>query len=151
MDNLISNGLLPVTTHPTRLSSRTATLLDFISTSNIYRNFSTGIITSSLADHFPVYYTSSINKEVELNNIHYFRDFSETNTSNFKALLSKQKWEEDLKIKFCQQAFDSINSKVNAAFLESYPVKSKIKNKACNPIKPWITKGLLISRKSKEK
>ena len=35
MDNLISNGLLPVTTHPTRLSSRTATLLDFISTSNI--------------------------------------------------------------------------------------------------------------------
>ena len=60
LDNLLANNHLPLITHPTRLASRTATLLDFISTNNINREFFIGIITTALSDHFPVFFSFKI-------------------------------------------------------------------------------------------
>ena len=60
IDCFISNNQLPITLHPTRLASRTATLLDFFAIKNIDNEFQTGIITTSLADHFPIYYSFKI-------------------------------------------------------------------------------------------
>ena len=151
LDNLIAEGYLPLTTHPTRLASRTATLLDFISAKNINMDFSTGILTSSIADHFPLFinfkcsYTSSKNKN------YVFRDFSEDKIEEFKARLSVLDWGDVLNIKYCQESFTAINNKINKHHEEIFPLKQGRINKACTPIQPWMTPGLINSRKSKEK
>ena len=55
LDNLISQGQLPLTTHPTRILKKKATLLDIISVSSRATVYKTGIIATSIADHFPVF------------------------------------------------------------------------------------------------
>ena len=58
--------------------------------------------------------------------------------------------ENELIISTTQEAFSAINNQVNNFYNDSFPLKTKTRNKACNPIKPWMSKGLLISRKNKE-
>ena len=59
LDNLLQDGQLPLITHPTRIASRVATLLDFISVSNTDFDYNTGILTIPIADHFPVFYVQN--------------------------------------------------------------------------------------------
>ena len=60
-------------------------------------------------------------------------------------------WSSDLKIDNCQKAFTSINNKINDFYREAFPYKTFNKNKASNPLNPWMSTGLLKSRKTKEK
>ena len=54
--SLLSSGLLPLITLPTRISGRSATLLDNMCTNIIDDTFYTGIIISDLSDNFLVLY-----------------------------------------------------------------------------------------------
>ncbi len=54
-DSCVSNGLIPVITRPTRITHNTATLID-----NIYINLQddrihSGVITTKLSDHLPIF------------------------------------------------------------------------------------------------
>ena len=89
LDNLLANNQLPLTTHPTRLANRTATLLDFISTNNIEREYSTGIITTALSDHFPVFLTFKISQTRAKKTKKLVREFSENNINNFDTKLGQ--------------------------------------------------------------
>ena len=50
----MSNGLLPVISKPTRITHKTATLIDNIYISNqSFKKFKSSIILSHISDHFP--------------------------------------------------------------------------------------------------
>ena len=53
---LISKSFLPVITLPTRVKQQSATLIDHIWTNKVTTSYRSGIILSSLSDHFPVVY-----------------------------------------------------------------------------------------------
>ena len=55
-DTLISNGLLPLITVPTRITQTSATIIDHISTSHKSDRYVAGILLSSLSDHLPIFY-----------------------------------------------------------------------------------------------
>ena len=151
LDNLLANNHLPLTTHPTRLANRTATLLDFISTNNINREFCTGIITTALSDHFPVFFSFKIKQSKGKITKKMVREFSESNIDNFNTKIGELDWDHLFGIKFCQTAFTTINNKINETFEQCFPTIEKIYNKACSPLNPWMSKGLLTSRQKKEK
>ena len=67
---------MPIITHPTRIASRTATLLDFISISNPTPDYTAGIITSPISDHFPVFYIETFKIDPPTPKSISFRDFS---------------------------------------------------------------------------
>ena len=125
--------------------------MDFISTNNLTRDYSTGIITTALADHFPVYFSFKFNPEPVANPIQTFREFSEDNKLKFKQSIIDYNWEKELQIKTSQEGFTAVNNKINHLFKLAFPIKTRHKNRACNPIKPWMSKGLIISRQRKEK
>ena len=56
VDTLLSNGLLPLITLPTRITQNSATIIDHISTSHKSDRYVTGVIISSLSDHLPIFY-----------------------------------------------------------------------------------------------
>ena len=151
LDNLIADGQLPITTHPTRVASRTATLLDFISISDTNISYKTGIITTKIADHFPVFMVQDFAKYDHTPLSCTIRDFSDENIEVFKQKLRSQNWNEEFKHEWSQQAFSAFNNKINSIHEEVFPLKTITKNRACTPIQPWMTKGLLASRKTKEK
>ena len=70
IDTLLENALLPIVSLPTRISQKSATIIDHISTSFSDDKYDVGIITTDLSDHFPVFYTRySSNEKVLPNSI----------------------------------------------------------------------------------
>jgi hypothetical protein len=61
LDNIISSGLHPLITFPTRIAEHSATLID-----NVFTNYPmtdsdlTGILVSEISDHFPYFYTMKL-------------------------------------------------------------------------------------------
>lgn len=56
IDNVHATGFLPVITKPTRVTDQSATLIDQIFTSNVLRNFTSGVIVTDVSDHFGVFF-----------------------------------------------------------------------------------------------
>ena len=56
INNLISKSFFPLITLPTRIKQQSATLIDHIWGNKIHDNSRSGIVISSLSDHFPVIY-----------------------------------------------------------------------------------------------
>ena len=56
LETLLSFGLLPTITKPTRISPTSSTLIDHIFVSNKSKLHNSGIILTYLSDHYPVFY-----------------------------------------------------------------------------------------------
>ena len=61
INSLVSKSFLPVITLPTRVKHQSATLIDHIWTNKVCKMFNSGILISSLSDHFPVIYMEGVN------------------------------------------------------------------------------------------
>ena len=148
IDILFENNLYPTITKPTRVTDKTATLID-----NIYSNIKpdntkfSGILYSDLTDHFPVFYIEYENTRE--NKIEYIarRDFSEHNKSKFKQKLSSTNWDHVLLCTDPSDAFQEFHSKFVAMYSDCFPMQSiKV---GYNTRKPWLTHGLKTSIKRK--
>ena len=82
LDMIYSLDLLPVITKPTRITNRTATLIDLIYTNNANR-LTSGIVTVDISDHLPVFciFDTPLKKQNRQNT--YFRDVSKFNTESY--------------------------------------------------------------------
>jgi hypothetical protein len=56
LESLLSFGLLPTITRPTRVTHTTATVIDHIFVKNQSKSHLSGVITTSISDHFPIFY-----------------------------------------------------------------------------------------------
>jgi len=54
LDNMVSHSFFPTIQKPTRITKKTATLIDNSFTNCIRNKFSTAIICSYISDHFPL-------------------------------------------------------------------------------------------------
>ena len=67
IDSLLSNTLYPLTTHPTRITDKSATLIDNIFTNVLNKSISSGLFVTDISDHLPnfqVTYNMSVEKEI---------------------------------------------------------------------------------------
>ena len=82
VDMIYSLDLLPLITKPTRITNRTATLIDHIYTNNVNR-LTSGIVTLDISDHLPVFcMVDTPLKKQNRQNV-YFRDYSRFNTESY--------------------------------------------------------------------
>ena len=56
VDNIFSQGFLPLITKPTRVTSSSATLIDHIYSNDICSNSTSGIVLTDVADHFGIFH-----------------------------------------------------------------------------------------------
>ena len=154
LENMISLSYIPKITFPTRLTHRHGTLIDnfFIKISNNFSNTTSGIIVKDISDHLPYFITLdylSCHKE----STKYVKVISKS-TTDFKHYLEQSN--------IMQQLNSNLNSdpNINYEILQNilkvgmdkhFPIKTcrfqKYKHKKCN----WITKGILISIKYRDK
>jgi hypothetical protein len=149
IDLLFSLGLIQVITKPTRCKPTSATLIDHACINSQAPCISSYIIISHISDHFPVIVKV---KNVASNNTPKyveFRDFSVTNTLNFKLALNGQDWNHVLNSNDTQEAYNLFSDTFFNLYNLFFPLKRVKFNKNYHCIEKWMSTGLLISRKNK--
>ena len=158
LDTLLGFGLFPVITKPTRVTATSKSLIDHIFTNITTRTISSGIYQSDITDHFPIFCLIHTNapKHKKVDQRGFYRDYK---------VFSLPPFQEDIKtILQNESALAPLTSENNVnsvleQFISSFkcvvdkhaPIKRASRKKDKLFKKPWLTKGLLISIKNKQK
>ena len=133
------------------MTCTSASLIGHIWTNNLANYLSSGIIHTSISDHFPV--ISSFGQR--MTNPHCFtsfekRIFSEDSLSDFEIALSSYDWRADANDRNTEECFDSYVNTFMPLYNSHFPIKTyKVKEKHVS--KPYITQGLKNSIKQRNK
>jgi exonuclease III len=148
---LTSNSLYPSITKPTRITSKSATLIDNIFT-NSKAHQTSGIVLSDLSDHLPIFITTDLNvfrrenssKETDV------RHFTEQNMNYFKTELNKVDWDIVCHSNNVDESYTKFIDKFNELYDKCIPKRKKRAHSQKNkPKSPWITNALLKSIRRK--
>ena len=143
----------PLINKPTRIKSRSATLID-----NIYCNFDNlqinklfnGILFTEITDHFPVF-CINLKHNVSTQVKHSFnRLFTSANINKFKESITCIDWAPVLASNDCQEAYSNFYTLYKENYEKCFPV-IKLNNSVYRSRKTWLTKGLKQSIKYKNK
>lgn len=143
-DLLLSNGIYPSITKPTRITHSTATLIDNIYVSDTFmNNYKSCIVEYDISDHLPCMIAI---KNVLLNRNDYkqkfkIRKFNEKNIIEFKKELIKLD-QTSLNEFNCQEAYDKLTNHIQKAMNKTCPEITITVNKKQQTGQPWMTKGL---------
>ena len=151
IDMLSSYSLYPSITKPTRITSKTATLIDNIFT-NSHTKQTAGIIISDISDHLPIFTVIKLSVYRHDHNIQFEkRDYNVKNVQMFKDRLRNENWDEVCISDDVNVSYRSFVNRFVSLYDECIPKKliTKCKNSK-TPKSPWITNALLkcINRKN---
>ena len=151
IDLMFSHGFLSLLKFPTRISHNSASLIDHLWTNMQSENYLSGIITSYISDHFPVFTFIDQSKPENIPKSFRCRDFSQANIDSFKENLEQLSFNDVYIEEEAQKSYDSFHNQFFALFDAQFPVKTVKFNKNFHRIEKWMTKGLLKSRQTKIK
>ena len=153
-DIITSYLLVPHIIYPTRITENTKSLIDNIYSNSI--NFQEGIsgnITISISDHLAQFLIIPLkyDKISEKHNLfrrdmknfvkdEFIRDLTDANLNNI--VINQPNLNE---------AFNNFEDKINIVINKHMPLKKLTKRDLKQKLKPWITKGILISMKRRDK
>ena len=138
---------------PTRVRSTSATLIDNIFINNPGQVVACGNIISDVSDHFSQFcILKSKTDKIKIKKSKV-RDFSRFSRDSFNADLANVDWNALLNKKPCDadNVFSSFYNNFNKLINKHAPMKTISNRKAKQLSKPWITKGIRISIKVKNK
>ena len=149
---LTSHCVASLINKPTKITATTSTCLDHILTNENRYVLTPAVIECSITDHYPIMVFISCKLTASSIQSNYVRSLQKLITENFNT---------DLQIELDSLSFDIFNAtstNINAVFDKFYSVITKtidkhaaLKKQKRLQRKPWITKGLLISIKRKQK
>jgi hypothetical protein len=151
IDSMFSFGLLPVVTRPTRVTQTTATLIDHVFVSNKSNQHCSGIITSYISDHFPTFYIDQSLTKPEKPQSFKTRKINKSTHIDFSNILKQSAFSHIINDSNPESSFTNfLNLWDNAKDLAFPEITVKPKIFAFSH-SPWMTDGLLISSKTKQK
>ena len=152
LNSLLSNSFLPVITLPTRVTQNTASLIDHIFTNSKRNRLEGGILYSCISDHMPIFSLNVAPKNGDIRNeIILTRNMSKKNKDAFCKKIEDSNIHSVVNDYNPITAFETFSNILNSNFEESFPLIESKPNKNNTPINPWMTPGLLISKKEKDK
>ena len=150
INTLLSYSYYPLISKPTRVTDRTATLIDNFFTNDL-QAVKSGILVTDISDHFGIFSISNLKQEARLDQKNRLRrNFSKANIESFADSLSKQQWNSLEETNNTEAAYNLFNSMFSSSFQQCFPVK-KVRPPKHSIRKPWMTTGLLNSCKKKHK
>ena len=140
--------LFPLTLNPTRVTEKTATLIDNILT-NERKNICTGVIAAHIADHlYPFVIIKDKEKKQHKNNpkMIKIREMKETNKKEFLTEIKNQTWEEIKQATTAHEKTEILHTIISNIYDECFPEKEVKLNKNIHAKEKFMTRGLLVSR-----
>ena len=154
-DFLLPKNVLPcISGIPTRITETTATQIDFMCvfrpTSKLCNFIESGSLLLDISDHLPVFFIMKQNMQNMSKKYRGSRrSYSDRNIAAFRNDLSQQNWDGIMNSNDCNIAFDGFHKKFMESYDKCFPKKT-ISRTMCNK-KNWVTKGLLICIKHKNR
>ena len=149
VDTLFSYGFLQIVTKPTRISTNSATLIDHIITNSSNDTFESFLLCWQISDHLPLIHNITFKKTKPKQAKIKTRNFSNENVEKFKRALHSYKWDHVLTEKCPQSAYTNFSNTFNNLVDTFFPESSKKFNSNIHKIDPWMTAGILTSRRNK--
>ena len=150
LDEIFANGFLPVITKPTRITNHSSTLIDHIYTNSKLDQFSSGIVTTDLADHYGVFILTKTDNIQTNSDTIYTRSFTESKINRFITNISLEDFSSVYSMTDPSSAYESFITKYKNIFESTFPIK-RIKIRNICKHKPWMNEGLLSCAKRKQK
>ena len=155
--DIYSHCLIPSILFPTRITEKSATIIDNILT-NSDTEITIRILVTDITDHFPtILMTKSNNKNVPIKDsinekcFAYKRTYTKDNISHLKQKLSQENWNDILHGIDAECDYNMFIERFNKLYDECIPLKKYKVNRRKIPQSPWITKGILKSITTKNK
>ena len=155
LEKILSNSFIPQISLPTRITEKTATLIDNIFT-NSYKhnsNCASGNITAYISDHLP---QSLIIKNLKQPSFKQnppisFREYKNFNEEAFKIELCELDWSFVTENNDINLSFEIFMRFINRILDKHTPIKTVKKRENKIISKPWITRGIKTSMKKRDK
>ena len=150
VDTLFAYGFLQIITKPTRISGNSATLIDHIITNSTSRNFDSFILNFRVSDHLPILHKLNLKKNKTKQQKLETRNFSSSNINKFKNAIQNFNWNHVISENNCPQtAYSLFNNTFNNLVDTYFPITVVNFNSNVHRIEPWMTTGILTSRRKK--
>ena len=152
VDDMYSDLFIPAITKPTRITDKSATLIDNIFSNNMETESIQGILYTGISDHLPVFMIfSDINvKAAPKKEFIFKRSFLPENVNRFCIALNAIDWDSMLyEVSDPQIAFTLFHSRYMLLYNNHFPLK-KVKL-GYKTKKPWLTSGIKNSIRTKNK
>ena len=146
LDEMFSSGLYPLITRPTRITGTTATIVDNICCSELYRNKECGIVLSDATDHMPIFVlcdnsTNVVNHEDPT--VKYKIKLDEDSLNRLEHDLNDINWEIAMNESNPNLAFSRFMKVLSNTYSDACPVKvTTYTGKTKRNDKPRLTRGL---------
>ena len=160
LNNMLSFGFLPTITIPTRITEKTATLLDNIFINCAVADYFTRAIYDDISDHLPILldikfgYTKSKNNDISHTNRYIM---NEKNYLKFENSLVNENWSflDKYQInKFSpNEAYNIFLDKFKICYDRAFLLQNNksCKNRRGKPLLPWMTENLIRSCRKKSR
>ena len=148
---ITTHSLYPSITKPTRITSKSATLIDNIFTNSRHSQTS-GIIMTDLSDHLPIFVFTDLTvcKSVKCNDDIYVRQYTHANIESLKKELSSVDWKILCNSQNVNHSYSKFTEMFNTLLDKCVPLKKKSnQSRKQNPNSPWISHALLKSIRRK--
>ncbi len=150
MDLLTSHSLYPSIFKPTRPSSNA--LLDniFLSWPTLADSF---VLMYDVSDHYPIIARlfNAVTSDSCVNKKKYVRVHSDANMNSFRTKLSACKWDNVYNASDVNVAYNELHTAVSTSYHSAFPLQLCNSDARKKHIKPWMTRGLLLSAKNRSR
>ena len=146
LDQMFSSGLYPLITRPTRITGRSATIIDNMFCSELCRNKVCGIVLSDATDHMPIFVlcdnsTNVVNHEDPT--VKYENKLDEDSLHRLEHDLNNINWEIVMNKSNPNLAFSRFMQVLSNTYNDGCPVKiTTYTGKTKRNDKPWLTTEL---------
>ena len=149
LSNMYSFSYVPVINQPSRIAQNSATLIDNIFVNNVDPDSIQGLLYTDILDHLPIFMIAKRCNPKKDKQIVSARDYSDKNVQKFNSNLAITEWKDIYNTTDTETAYSLFHKKFCKVYNECFPLKSfEVKYKTR---KPWLTPGLKVSIKKKNK
>ena len=149
---ILSASFLPTITKPTRVTDRSATLIDNIFTNMQDLPLESGIVVSDISDHYPIFCRTTFldTRDNTRTSKIKTRRLNARNLERLNENLSTIDWQQIYITEDVNEAYDSFISILKDQFDICIPFSEQESNYKKIPRSPWVTKSVLrsINRKN---
>ena len=149
IDNIFEQKFLQVITKVTRSFRGSVSLIDHIITNSNSSHYTSGIFINDISDHFPTFHILGENSKKSLPKSISKRNFSDENIKTFCDNIQTLSWVDVFDCDNTQEAYNTFWDIFSPLFELYFPLKTVKFNRNFHKIEPWITQGLLVSRRRK--
>ena len=161
LEQLFNHNFTPQITLPTRITEKTATLIDNIFVNGQTRMYNSGNITTSLYDHLPQFIiiengkptnkTAKGDKPTNKTAKTTYRDHKNFDMESFIIDLPDIDWTFATQNSDVNLGFEAFLRLFNATLDKHAPIKEFTKKEEKDKLKPWVTKGIKKSMSVRDK